>query len=78
MVTETEQRGRAGGGGTKKGKSKGEAGASGGDIRGRGKKKEPVGRVCVYIRGSLRVGRCRLVLAPITSVTGVTVGWSRH
>ena len=46
----------------------GEAGASGG---GRGKL-ENVSRVCVSVPEFLQVGRCRLDLAPITFVTGVT------
>ena len=45
---------------------------------GAGAKMEPISWGGVDIRGSLRVGQCRLGSAPITSVTGVTVVWSRH
>ena len=45
-----------------------EAGASGGG----GGKLDNVSRVCVSVPDDLRVGRCRLDLAPITFVTGVT------
>ena len=76
--TRQERGGRDGGGSMRKGTVKGESGKSGGGQRRPGRKKEPVGSGCVGVLGCLRVGRCRLGSAPITSVMGVTVDWSRN
>ena len=43
--------------------------------RGREENLESCGRVCVTLPGSLRMGRCRLDLAPITSVTAERGGY---
>ena len=47
-----------------------------GGQRGQRRKTEPVIQGCANIRDGLRVGRCQLDLAPIISVTDVTVDWS--
>ena len=63
-----EQRERAGGDRTKEGT----ANRGGGREQGGMGKLENDSRVCVSVPDVLRVGRCRLDLAPITFVTGVT------
>ena len=51
---------------------------SGAGAQGREEKLGSRGRVCVTLPGSLRMGRCRLDSAPITSVTAERGGWRRH
>ena len=62
----------------KEGNGERRGGRERGGQRGQRRKTEPVGQGCANIRDGLQVGRCRLNLAPITSVTDVTVDWRRH
>ena len=74
--TVTERMGRQGH--NEEGNGERRRGRERGGQRGQRRKTEPVSRECENIRDGLRVGRCQLDLAPITSVMDVTVYWRQH